>query len=472
MRLPKNKTRIVCTIGPASDNAEMLDAMLLAGMNIARLNFSHGDLSSHQQTIRRLREAAQRTERRLAIMADLPGPKIRIGELDQEPLELHTGAPFILTTDEIIGDRERVSVNFPNLPAVVQPGNKLFLNDGTVSLRVDRVVGNDIHCEVRAGGEIRSRKGLDLPGIDLGISAFTERDRSCLEFALEQGVDAVSQSFVSTREDILALLETTSSTGHRPLVIAKIERARALENIDAILEVADGIMVARGDLGVEIPIARMALVQKELMAKANAYGKPVITATQMLESMTEHRRPTRAEATDVANAILDGTDGVMLSAESAVGNYPLEAVSMLADIAAETESQRDQRQVFHRRDPGQLPVDLIADSINQTVNALRPAALVVPTHSGAMARNVARFRLPTWITAFSTDETTCQWLQFSYGVYPVRVEKEQTDWTPFTRQWLSSKGVTTGLVVLTQGPSPENPAGSHRMEIVDLAKQP
>jgi pyruvate kinase len=245
-----------------------------------------------------------------------------------------------------------------------------------------------------------------------------------------------------------------------------------LENIDSILEVADGIMVARGDLGVEIPIARMAMVQKELMTKANAHGKPVITATQMLESMTEHRRPTRAEATDVANAILDGTDGVMLSAESAVGRYPLEAVSMLADIAAETESQRDQRQVFHRRDPNQQPVDLIADSINQTVNALRPTALVVPTHSGAMARNVARFRLPTWITAFSTDENTCQRLQFSYGVYPVRVEREQTDWTPFTRQWLSSKGVNSGLVVLTQGPSPENPAASHRMEIVDLAKQP
>jgi pyruvate kinase len=472
MNLPKNKTRIVCTIGPASDNAEMLDAMLLAGMNIARLNFSHGDLSSHQQTIRRLREASQRTGRRLAIMADLPGPKIRIGELDQEPLDLHTGAPFVLTTDEIIGDRERVSVNFPNLPAVVQPGNKLFLNDGTVSLRVDRVVGNDIHCEVRAGGEIRSRKGLDLPGIDLGISAFTEKDRSCLEFALRQGVDAVSQSFVSTREDIQALLETTSSADYKPLVIAKIERARALENIDSILEVADGIMVARGDLGVEIPIARMALVQKELMTKANAYGKPVITATQMLESMTEHRRPTRAEATDVANAILDGTDGVMLSAESAVGRYPLEAVSMLADIAAETESQRDQRQVFHRRDPSQQLVDLIADSINQTVNALRPTALIVPTHSGAMARNVARFRLPTWITAFSTDETTCQKLQFSYGVYPVRVEKEQTDWTPFTRRWLSSNGVTTGLVVVTQGPSLENPAGSHRMEIVDLEKRP
>jgi pyruvate kinase len=472
MHLPKNKTRIVCTIGPASDNPEMLDALLLAGMNIARLNFSHGDLSSHEQTIRRLREASQRTERRLAIMADLPGPKIRIGELNQEPLELHPGAPFVLTTEDIIGNQQRVSVNFPNLPLVVQPGNKLFLNDGTVSLRVDRVKGNDVHCEVRAGGEIRSRKGLDLPGIDLGISAFTEHDRTCLKFALQQGVDAVSQSFVSHCEDVQALLQSAASTGRKPLVIAKIERARALENIDAILETADGIMVARGDLGVEIPIARMALVQKELMAKANRYGKPVITATQMLESMTEHRRPTRAEATDVANAILDGTDAVMLSAESAVGRYPLEAVSMLADIAAETESQRDQLQVFHRRDPSRLPVDLIATSINQTVNALRPSALVVPTRSGAMARNVARFRLPTWITAFSTDETTCQKLQFSYGVYPVQVEKELADWTPFTRQWLYSNGVTSGLAVLTQGPSSEHPAASHRMEIVDLAKQP
>ncbi len=472
MLLPNNKTRIVCTIGPASDSPGMLDAMLRAGMNIARLNFSHGDLSSHRETIQRLREASQRTGIRLAIMADLPGPKIRIGELEQEPLDLLAGNPFVLTTEEIIGNQDRVSVDFPSLPAVVQPGNKLFLNDGAISLRVDRITGKEIHCEVRAGGEIRSRKGLDLPGIDLGISAYTEQDRTCLEFALQQGVDAVSQSFVSTSEDIQALLETVSSARHRPLVIAKIERARALENIDAILEVADGIMVARGDLGVEIPIARMALVQKELMAKANACGKPVITATQMLESMIDHRRPTRAEATDVANAILDGTDGVMLSAESAVGRYPLEAVSMLADIAAETESQRQQFQVHRKIEPNHSPVDLIACSIDQAVRALEPVAVVVPTRSGTMARNVARFRLPIWITAFSTNESTCQSLQFSYGVHAVQVDTELIDWTPFTGQWLAENGVISGLAVLSQGPSPEHPAASHRMEIIDLAKRP
>ncbi len=473
MQLPNHKTRIVCTIGPASDKPEMLDAMLRAGMNIARLNFSHGDLSSHEETIRRLREASQRTGIRLAIMADLPGPKIRIGKLEQEPLELLPGNPFVLTTEEIIGNQDRVSVDFPNLPAVVQPGNKLFLNDGTISLRVERVEGNEIHCEVRAGGEIRSRKGLDLPGIDLGICAFTEQDRSCLEFALQQGVDAVSQSFVSTCADIQALLETVASTTtHRPMVIAKIERARALENIDAILEVADGIMVARGDLGVEIPISRMALVQKELMLKANEAGKPVITATQMLESMTEHRRPTRAEATDVANAILDGTDAVMLSAESAVGLHPLDAVTMLAEIAAETESKRQQFQISRKIEPDHSPVDLIACSIDQTVSALEPVAVVVPTRTGTMARNVARFRLPIWITAFSEDEATCQRLQFSYGIYPVRVEKELDEWTPFACKWLTEHGVTSGLVVLSQGPSPEYPAASHRMEIINLAKQP
>ncbi len=450
----------------------MLDALLRAGMNIARLNFSHGDLSSHRETIRRLREASARTGIRLAIMADLPGPKIRIGELEQEPLELTQGAPFVLTNQEVMGNSERVSVDFPNLPAVVQPGNKLFLNDGTVSLRVDRVEGNEVHCEVRAGGEIRSRKGLDLPGIDLGISAYTEQDRVSLEFALQQGVDAVSQSFVSTCEDIQALLETVASSGSKPLVIAKIERARALENIDAILNVADGIMVARGDLGVEIPISRMALVQKELMAKANACGKPVITATQMLESMIDHRSPTRAEATDVANAILDGTDAVMLSAESAVGRYPLEAVTMLAEIASETELKRQQFQVGRKIEPIHSPTDLVACSIDQTVSALAPVAVVVPTRSGTMARNVARFRLPIWITAFSADEATCQSLQFSYGVHAVRVEEELADWTPFTCQWLAENGVTSGLAVLSQGPSPEHPAASHRMEIIDLAKQP
>jgi pyruvate kinase len=417
MQPPAHKTKLVCTIGPASDEPRTLEAMLHAGMNVARLNFSHGDFDTHAEVIRRLRAASEATGRRLAIMADLPGVKIRIGELDPETVELATGEEVVLTTEDIVGDAQRFSVNFDRLPHAVHPDDKLFLNDGLISLKVIAVDGDDVRCEVRAGGELSSRKGLDLPGIDLGISAFTERDRECLAFALEHGVDAVSQSFVSSAADVVAVRSAASELGYAPFVIAKVERARAVDNLDEILDVADGLMVARGDLGVELPIAEMAVVQKNLMRAANRVGKPVITATQMLESMTEHRRPTRAEATDVANAILDGTDAVMLSAESAVGRYPVEAVAMLAEIAAATEPHRPRPPMDMRLSDNPSLSDLIARSIHNAVQGLNPAAVVVPTRSGSMARNVTRFRLPTWITAFSKEHATCQALQFSYGCF-------------------------------------------------------
>ena len=317
--LPANKTKIVCTIGPASQSAGMMEQMIRAGMNVARLNFSHGDFSSHKMVIDNLRKASKTAGIRVAIMADLSGPKMRIGKLSREPIELKSGDEFTLTAEEITGDEKRVSVSFTSLPQVVKPADKLFLNDGYVQLEVIEAEGKEVYCRILVGGELRSRKGLNLPGINLGISAFTKRDRECLEFAMEQGVDAVSQSFVETAADIKAVRDAAKSLGHNPFIIAKIERAGALNNIDSILEAADGIMVARGDLGVEIPIEQIALVQKQLMKKANLMGKPVITATQMLESMTSNRLPTRAEATDVANAVLDGTDCVMLSGESAMG---------------------------------------------------------------------------------------------------------------------------------------------------------
>lgn len=443
--------------------------MLHAGMNVARLNFSHGDFDTHATVIRRLRQAPDATGRRLAIMADLPGVKIRIGELREEVIELVTGDEVRLTIEDLVGDAQRFSVNFDRLPQAVHPDDKLFLNDGLISLKVLSVDGTDVRCEVRAGGELSSRKGLDLPGIDLGISAFTERDRECLAFALQHGVDAVSQSFVSSAADVNVVRHAAAEHGYSPFVIAKIERARAVRNLDEILDAADGLMVARGDLGVELPIAEMAVVQKNLMHAANRAGKPVITATQMLESMTEHRRPTRAEATDVANAILDGTDAVMLSAESAIGRYPVAAVTMLAKIAAATEPHRPRPPLDARLPQHPSLSGLIARSIHNAVQSLRPVAVVVPTRSGTMARNVTRFRLPTWITAFSKEESTCQALQFSYGVYPVQVEADRADWTPFVRQWMRDQGVTQGIAVLTQGPSEEYPCGNHRMEFVDLS---
>ncbi|MGA7983363.1 MAG: pyruvate kinase [Chromatiaceae bacterium] len=470
IQLPRHKTRIVATIGPASDKPETLEHMIRAGMNVARLNFSHGDQGYHRELIVRIRAASEAVGGRVAIMGDLPGPKMRIGDLAEEPIELERDAPLTLTTDDIVGGNERVGVSFAGLPGAVRPGDLLYLNDGYIMLRVTEVTGNEVHCKVRVGGELRSRKGLNLPGIDLGICAFTADDREWLAFAAANGLDAVSQSFVASADDIMAVREAANAIGYSPFIIAKIERAGALDNLDAILRAADGIMVARGDLGVEIPIERIAVVQKRVMAKANRAGTPVITATQMLESMVEHRRPTRAEATDVANAIVDGTDCVMLSAESAMGRFPVEAVEMLAKIAAEMEPQRPKRPFLDViGGSGNLKaVDLIAESVYHTSERVGPHGVMVPTRSGATARSVARFRLPVWVIALSPNEDTCQALQFSYGILAIGVEEDRADWGAFVRRWLADQGITEGLVLLTQGPSAQNPCGNHRMEIVEL----
>jgi pyruvate kinase len=472
MAFPPNKTKIVCTIGPASDQPRILERMLLAGMNVARLNFSHGDFDSHYDTIRKIRAAEKKTGRRLAIMADLPGPKMRIGEFTEEPIELEADDTFTLTTENIIGDRKRVSVSFPNLPRVVKEGDRLFLNDGYVQLQVMQAAGSEVVCKVLVGGLLRSRKGLNLPGIELGIGAFTGRDRECLEFALKNGVDAVSQSFVETAEDVRAVRDAARSLGYEPFIIAKIERAGARRYIDAILQASDGIMIARGDLGVEIPIEQIAVAQKEIMRLANRMGRPVITATQMLESMTTNRRPTRAEATDVANAILDGTDCVMLSGESAMGDYPVEAVSMLARIAAATEPHRAFLKPSED-DPEQQtvrPQDLIALSVVMAAGRIIPPTIVVPTRSGATARRITRFRLPVWITAVSSLAKTCQDLSFSYGVCSVCEPDHPEDWKKWIRKWLEQQALEGEMVIMTEGPSQKWPDRNNRMEIIDLKR--
>lgn len=475
MNLPDHKTRIVATVGPASEHPETLRAMVLAGLNVARLNFSHGTEHDHRGLIETIRAVAAQTGRRVAILGDLPGPKMRIGDLTEEPIVLERDQTLTLTTREVKGNAQRVSVSFSGLPAAVRPGDRLFINDGFILLKVLEVRGEEVLCSVRVGGELRSRKGLNLPGIDLGISAFTEQDRAWLAFAAANGVDALSQSFVAGPGDMEAVRAAAASLDYHPFLIAKIERAEALANLDAILAASDGIMVARGDLGVEIPIEEIALTQKRIVARANRAGKPVITATQMLESMVQVRRPTRAEATDVANAILDGTDAVMLSAESAMGAYPVESVAMLAGIAAAVEPQRPRRGVAEviggPEDGPPRAVDLIAESIFHTVDRIQPWAVMVPTRSGATARNVGRFRLPVWLVALCPNESTCQALLFSYGVHAIKVDQDRADWGDFVRQWLAAQGVTEGLALLAQGPSEQSPCGNHRMEIVELDAQ-
>ncbi len=471
MQLPSHFTKIVATIGPASREPEVLRALLEAGVNIVRLNFSHGDFTLHGETIGRVREAAAVTGRRVAILADLPGPKMRLGEIEPGPIELAPGDPFCLTRANIIGNRARVSMTFERLPEVVQPGNRLFLNDGMVQLVVEQVSGDDVHCRVAVGGSLSSRKGLNLPGIPLGISAFTEHDRKCLAFALSAGVDAVSQSFVEKAEDILAVREAAAACGANPFLVAKIERAGALANFSEILSVSDGIMIARGDLGVEVPIEDMAITQKRLIAEANQAGKPVITATQMLESMIVHRLPTRAEATDVANAILDGTDCVMLSGESAMGAFPVESVEMLGKIARSAEAHRHDNKIRTRELP--LPkaipgVHPKAILVERALELVPCDAILVPTHAGRTARAVASNRPSVWILAVSAHADILQKLQFSAGVFPIDLPEEPEDWNAYARELSSQLCLNCHRIMLLAGPSRNRPGSNQRLELIEL----
>jgi pyruvate kinase len=475
MTLPLNKTKIVCTIGPASQSREVMEKMLRAGMNVARLNFSHGDFPGHKEVIENLRAAARTTGRRLAILADLPGPKMRIGKFDLEPIDLTPGDLFTLTTDDIIGDAHRVSVTFTRLPQAVKPGDTLYLNDGLIQVEVAQVEGSEVRCRVIVGGELRSRKGLNLPGIDLGIGAFTEHDHACMKFALENGVEAVSQSFVESSADIVAVRHAAAALGYHPFIIAKIERSGALNYLDDIITAADAVMIARGDLGVELPIEQIPVVQKQIMRQANMRARPVITATQMLESMTTNRRPTRAEANDVANAILDGTDAVMLSGESAMGDYPVDSAAMLAKIAAAIEPYRTMisaRELFGGIDlKGKVPPAKLIDlGVETILEYSDPAAVFVPTHGGDTARSIARFRLPTWIIAVSSKEATCQHLQFSSGVHPVCEAEHPEKWTGYVTDWLKTHGMEGKLAVVTEGPSSRHPDANNRLEIVEVGR--
>jgi pyruvate kinase len=468
MKLPDHKTKIVCTIGPASQSPGIMQQLIHAGMNVARLNFSHGDFVIHEENIRNLRSAALSSGRKVAIMADLPGPKMRIGTITDEPVELKPGDTFTLTAEDVPGNASRVSVTFRELPGSVKTGDILFLNDGLIQLSVQSIKGNDVACTVVTGGELRSRKGLNLPGIRLGISAFTARDHECLKFAAQQGLDAISQSFVETGDDVRMVRNAASEMDYHPFIIAKIERSNALDHLDDIFDAADGIMIARGDLGVEIPIERMAVVQKDLARRGNILGKPVIVATQMLESMTNNRRPTRAEATDVANAILDGADCVMLSEESAMGRYPVESAGMLARIAAVSEPYLPDYLIARKFPDGRGIADTIASSVMAVLPRAKPAAIFIPTIGGATARSIARFRPPVWIVAVSTQEDTCRKLQFTSGVYPVCHPERPDDWKPFILDWLREHEMQADLAVLTEGPSPQHPEANNRMEIIDL----
>jgi pyruvate kinase len=442
-------------------------------MNIARINFAHGTPDTHRQVIQHIRKVAEETGQRVTIMGDLPGPKMRIGAIKPDPLILERGQPFTLVVGEFTGDATRASITFEGLCQAVKPDDRIFINDGVIKLKVEEVEDDEVHCQVLIGGELRSNKGVNFPGIDLGISAFTEDDHQWLAFAAAEGVDAISQSFVVSGQDIADVRAAAAEMNYRPFIIAKIERAGALEHMAEILEATDGIMVARGDLGVEIPIERIAIVQKRLINQANLLGKPVITATQMLESMTYNTRPTRAESTDVANAILDGTDCVMLSGETAVGEYPVETVEVMASIAREAEPHCDGDKIVDYEQvagmSGELETnDLVSMSIYVATQAHDTVAVFTPTLSGHTARMIGRFRLPLPIFAISPNVATCQELQFTYGVCPIYLEKRPESWERYARDWLADNGLHGDLALLTLGSGTGKFGSSNHVVFINL----
>lgn len=415
------KTKIVCTVGPACKLTEILREMALAGMDAARLNFSHGTHHEHAQTIIKIRKISEELGKPIAIIQDLPGPKIRIGKLAYNSVELKEGNLFTLTIREVEGNSEEVSINLDHIPKKIRRGDTVFLADGFVRLVVTDVSGTDIDCKVLVGGKITSGKGVNFPGLTLDIETISEEDQRHLSFGLKHGVDFVAFSFLMRDKDVVDARNLISAYGGEASLIVKIEKREALANIDKIIKLTDGIMIARGDLGVEIPIEKVAKVQKEIIGKCNLSGKPVITATQMLMSMVNYPLPTRAEVTDVANAIIDGTDAVMLSEETAVGKYPVGSVKTLVKIAKVTEANLPYGQILESR-ASALRVTL-EDSLSFAAVRIamdtNSVSIIAPSRSGLTARRISRYRPPFPIIALTPSLKTAKELTLAWGVFPV-----------------------------------------------------
>jgi pyruvate kinase len=448
------KTKIVCTIGPASEAPEVIRELIANGMRIARLNFSHGTLGEHEQKIHIIRRMAKEMDKPVAILQDLGGPKIRLGHIPEPGVRLEPGRHIILTTETVEGSEQRMSVSYPLFGEGVKAGDRILLADGFLELRVRSVDGSEIHCEVITGGMLTSHKGINLPTGTLHLPSMTDKDREDLHFGLGHDVDYIALSFVRTAEDIREIKEIIRREKKNTPVIAKIEKHEAIDHYETILDAADAIMVARGDLGVEIPLEEVPLIQKRLIQKANGLGKPVITATQMLRSMVDAPRPTRAEASDVANAVLDGTDAIMLSEETATGNYPIQAIRYMIRIVAEAEKTYP-----HDRYLKMVPKKEISDAVTYAVcvlaDHLDTAAILAPTQSGRTPIHISRFRPKQPIIAFTPCLTTMRRLSLFRGIYP-RLIPDPRD-TDDMIERVSKMAVETGdlskgdLAVITAG---------------------
>lgn len=451
------RTKIVCTIGPASERVPTLIRMIRAGMNVARLNFSHGTHEDHARRIAAVREAAAKTGQNVALLLDTKGPEIRLGYLEQEKVLLEVGKKVVLTTEEIKGTAEILPVTYKGLPRDVMEGDTILIADGLIELRVTGKSRKQVECEIISGGEITSQKGVNLPGVNVNLPALTERDVDDILFGIKQGMDIIAASFIRKANDVLAIRQIVEESGADLDIIAKIESREGVANVDEIIKVADGIMVARGDLGVEIPVEEVPLVQKKIIEKCNRAGKPVITATQMLESMIQHPRPTRAEASDVANAIFDGTDAIMLSGETAAGKYPVEAVQTMARIAERAESSLQYDEILRRK--AVALARTVTDSISHatcTIAAdLDAAAIITSTETGYTAKMVSKYRPKAPIIAVTPDQAVLRKLALIWGVQPLlmpRVLDTDSMITAAIQASLDSGYISPGdLVVITAG---------------------
>jgi len=420
------RAKIVCTIGPACDSEQCLADLMRLGMDVARLNFSHGTHPEHARRIQRIRNAARKLKRTVCILQDLQGPKIRTGRLkDGTPVELNSGSALTITPRPVAGTAALVSTDFSGLASEVVAGARVLLSDGRIELKVRALHGEDIECEVLNGGTLGEHQGINLPGAAVAIPALTGKDEIDLQFGLNHGVDAVALSFVRSAEDIRMAKEMMRKFGKSVPLVAKLEKPQAIEHLEEILEVTDGVMIARGDLGVELPPEKVPVIQKQVIQRAALWRKPVITATQMLESMTENPRPTRAEASDVANAIFDGTDAVMLSGETASGKYPREAVAMMARIILEAEASiagtppARRRHEIHRYSVAET----ICESIAHAAEDLPMRAIAVFTESGNTARMLSKHRPKACIYAFSRHPEVCNRMNALWGVHPIHKDK-------------------------------------------------
>ena len=423
------RAKIVATLGPASSNESVFRELLRAGLDVARLNFSHGTHPEKLKLIEMVRKISREEGKPICILGDLQGPKIRTGRLKNRiPVQLKAGQRLTITPRDIPGTSTVIATTFPTLAENLEPGARILLSDGLIELRVIDIPGEDVECEVINGGTLGEHKGINLPGIAVRVPSLTDKDEEDLEFGMKHGVDAIAVSFVRTAEDVRHVKFRVAALGLETWVIAKLEKPQAIENLEAILENADGVMVARGDLGVEMPPEKVPAIQKHVIRRATEYRKPVITATQMLESMIENPRPTRAEASDVANAIYDGTDAVMLSAETAAGKYPVEAVKMMAKIVSETEAnQRDSNSWDSRPSRIRLSIaETICESAAHAAEDLDVSAIAVFTESGTTARQLSKYRPKPPIYALSSVEEVIHRMGLLWGVHPIKCPKLHT----------------------------------------------